>query len=70
MQNTEIFSVVKIENFVRKKNHIFDIFAHNIDCGYTLERHETVLINEYPQSILWIKITKCILRTAYPNFVI
>ena len=33
MQYTEIFKVVKIENF-----DIFHIFAQNIDCGYTLEQ--------------------------------
>ena len=33
MQYTENFSVVKNENFTRKKNDIFLIFAQNIDCG-------------------------------------
>ena len=37
MQYTEIFSAVKIENFTRKKFDSFNIFAQNIDCGYTLE---------------------------------
>ena len=40
MQCTEIFSAVKIENFIRKipmKNFDIFIFAQNIDCGYTLE---------------------------------
>ena len=32
-----LFSAVKIENFVGKKSDIFNIFAQNIDCGYTLE---------------------------------
>ena len=41
MQNTEIFKVVKNENFHKKNFHkknfdIFLIFAQNIDCGYTL----------------------------------
>ena len=30
-------SVVKIENFIGKKSDIFNIFAQNIHCGYTLE---------------------------------
>ena len=38
MQYTEIFLVVKYENFITKnKFDIFLIFAQNIDCGYTLE---------------------------------
>ena len=37
MQYTEIFSVVKFENFQKKIFDIFLIFAQNIDCGYTLE---------------------------------
>ena len=31
------FSIIKIENFLGKKINIFNIFAQNIDCGYTLE---------------------------------
>ena len=37
MQYTEIFKVVKNENFHKKIFAIFLIFAQNIDCGYTLE---------------------------------
>ena len=37
MQYTEIFKVVKNENFQKKKIDIFPIFAQNINCGYTLE---------------------------------
>ena len=37
MQYTEIFKVVKNENFHWKIFAIFLIFAQNIDCGYTLE---------------------------------
>ena len=36
MQYTEIFKVVKNENFQWKKFDIFLIFAQNIDCGYLL----------------------------------
>ena len=35
MQYTEMFNVVKNENFQLKENCIFLIFAQNIDCGYT-----------------------------------
>ena len=37
MQYTEIFKVVKNDNFQWKFLDIFLIFAQNIDCGYTLE---------------------------------
>ena len=37
MQYTEIFKVVKNENFQYKIVAIFLIFVQNIDCGYTLE---------------------------------
>ena len=37
MQYTEIFSAVKIGNFIGKKIKNFNIFAQNIDCGYALE---------------------------------
>ena len=37
MQYTEIFSAVKIEKNNPKNVDIFNIFAQNIDCGYTLE---------------------------------
>ena len=36
MEHTEIFSAVKIENFIRKID-IFNNFTENMDCGYTLE---------------------------------
>ena len=34
---TQIFSVVKIKNFIGKIVIFFNIFAQNIDCGYMLE---------------------------------
>ena len=58
MQNTEIFSVVKIENFQLKIFDIFLIFAQNIDYGYTLELPRRGGSNEYPQSMFWSKIRK------------
>ena len=41
MQYTDIFKVVKIENFHENIFDIFLIFAQNIDCGYTLEPPHT-----------------------------
>ena len=51
MQYTDIFSAVKIEIFIGGKNDIFNIFAQNIDCGYTLEPPRRGGSNKYPQSI-------------------
>ena len=48
----EIFSAVKLENFTMMR---INIFAQNIDCGYTLELHRRDGSNEYPQSMFWIK---------------
>ena len=62
MQNTEIFKVVKNENFHQKNFDIFLIFAQNIDCGYTLD--------EYPQSMFWSKNKKNRHTPAYPSFTI
>ena len=54
MQCTEIFKVVKTENF-RICFAIFLIFAQNIDCGYTLEPPRQGGSNEYPQFVSWGK---------------
>ena len=51
MQYTEIFKVVKNENFQQKFFDIFLIFAQNIDCGYTLEPPRRGGSNEYPQAM-------------------
>ena len=51
MQSQRIFSALKIENFTIKIV-IFNIFAQNIDCGYTLEPPRRGGSNEYPQSVL------------------
>ena len=64
MQYTEIFKVVKNENFHWKIFAIFLIFAQNIDCGYTLEP------NEYPQSMFWSKNKKNRYTLPYPSFAI
>ena len=55
MQYTEIFKLVKNENFSRKCFYILLTFAQNIDCGYTLETPRRGGSDEYPQSMLWIK---------------
>ena len=34
---------------------IFNKFAQNIDCGYTLEPPRRGVSNEYPQSMFWSK---------------
>ena len=51
MQYTEIFQVVKYDNFQLKKIDIFLIFAQNIDCGYSLEPPCRGGSKEYPQSM-------------------
>ena len=70
MQNTEIFKVVKIENFQQKNFDIFLIFAQNIDFGYTLEPPRRGGSNEYHQSMFWRKNKKNRYTPAYPSFVI
>ena len=51
MQYTEIFKIVKNENFHLKDFDIFLIFAQNIDYGYMLEPHGQGGSNEYPKSM-------------------
>ena len=45
----------KLKISLEKKNDIFDIFAENMDSGYTLEPPHRGSSNEYPQSTFWIK---------------
>ena len=55
----ELFQLKKKnENFVEKKNDIFNIYAQNIDYGHTLEPPRRGGSNEFPQSMFWIKIKK------------
>ena len=61
----KMFSKAKIEDFIGKKNDIFNNFAHNIDCGYTLEPPRQGGSYEYPLSMFWIK-NRYI--TANPSF--
>ena len=52
IQYTEIFKVVKNENFQQKIFDVFLSFAQNIDCGYTW--YKAVRqggSNEYPKSM-------------------
>ena len=51
MQYTEIFKVVKKENFHEKNFDIFLIFAQNKDCGYTLEPPRRGGSNVYSRSM-------------------
>ena len=70
MQYTEIFSAVKIENFIGTFLIFFLKFAQNIDCGYTLEQPRRGGSNEYPQSMFWSKNNKnnpCIPKFCYTN---
>ena len=71
MQYTEIFfSAVKIENFTRKKNDIFDIYAQNIYRGFTLEPPQRGGSNEYPQSMSWTNNKKNMYTPVYPGLTI
>ena len=57
MQYTEIFffQSCKTKILSEKNLDIFLIFAHNIDCGYTLELPRRGGSNEYPQCLFWTK---------------
>ena len=35
--------------------YMFEIFAQNIDCGYTLEPPRRGGSNKYPQFMFWIR---------------
>ena len=70
MLYTEIFKVVKNENFQWKNFDSCLIFAQNIDCGYTLEPPRQGGSNEYPQSMFWTKNKKNRHTPAYPIFYI
>ena len=70
MQYTVMFLALKIENFQLKNFGIFLFFAHNIDCGYTLEPLRRGGSNEYPQSMFWSKNKKNRYTPANPSFAI
>ena len=54
MQYTEIFLAVNIENFHQKNFVILNIFAQNIECGFTLESFCRGGSYEYPQCMFLI----------------
>ena len=62
------FSEQKIENFHCIKFDIFDRFAQNIDCGFTLEPPRPGGSNVYPQSMFWINNKKNRYTPANPSF--
>ena len=70
MQYTEIFKVVKNENFQQNFFDNFLIFAQNIDCVYTLEPPRRGGSNEYRQSMFWSKNKKNRYTPVYPSFAI
>ena len=51
-----------------KNFDIFNIFAQNIVCGYTLELPRGGGSNEYQQSMFWIKNKKNRYTPANPSF--
>ena len=63
IQYTVIFQGCKNDYFqMKKKEDSFLIFAHNIDCGYTLERVPTIYV--------WSKIKKIMYTPVNPSFTI
>ena len=66
MHIQRMFSTIKNENFIGK-NDIFNIFAQNIDCWYTLEPPRRGGSNEYSQFMLLIKVGKNEIP-VYPSF--
>ena len=44
-----------METFQLNFFKIFNIFAQNIDCGYTFEPAQRGGSSEYPQPMFWIK---------------
>ena len=71
MQYTEfVFLIEKNLKFHLEIFDMFNIFAQNIDCGYTLEPHRRGGSNEYPLSMFWSKNKKNRYNLAYPSFTI
>ena len=68
MQYIEIFWFCKYENFHCKNFDIFNIFAQNIDCGYTLEPPRRGGSNEYPQSMFRSKNKNKLEYPCIPQF--
>ena len=55
IQFSEIFSAIKIKILLEKNSIFLLIFAHIIDCGYTLEPPRRDNSNEYQHSMFWIR---------------
>ena len=68
MRNTDIFFSCKNRKFHQKNFGIFDIFAQNIDCGYTFEPPRRGGSNEYLQSMLWNSNKKIMFTPLLPHF--
>ena len=64
----EFFSETKIENFIGFVFNIFNVFAQDIHCWYTLEPPRRGGSNEYPQCMFWIKNKKIRYTPANPSF--
>ena len=60
----------KNENFQIKNSDIFQISAHNTDCGYSLELYRKGSSNEYPQSMFLAEIRKIMYTPINPSFTI
>ena len=56
----------KMKNFQMKNSGSFQISAHNIDCGYSLEPPRRGGSNEYPQSLFWGEIRKITIPLLTP----
>ena len=68
MQYTEVFKVVKTENFLLKIFDIFLIFAQTIDCGYTLERLAEAVLTSTHNLCFGAKIRKIGIPPHTPVF--
>ena len=58
----------KIEKFQIKKSDNFQVYAQNIDCGYSLEPPRQGGSNEYPQSMFFIRNKKNNVYPCKPQF--
>ena len=63
------FNAVKFENF-QLKNVIFNIFAQNIDCGYTLEPPRQAVLTSTNNLCFGAKNQKNRYTPAFPSFAI
>ena len=73
IRKRSLFNILKIlspknENFQIKNSDIFQISAHNIDCGYSLEPPQRGSSNEYPQSMFLSRNKKNNVYPCKPQF--